>query len=66
MTFDNDPQADATKARNRRSLAIAGALVLFVVLVFVITVVRLGGSKPSAYVAPRTGLNSPASQSAHP
>jgi hypothetical protein len=32
------------KARKRRNLAIAGALVLFVVLVFVVTIVRLGSA----------------------
>jgi hypothetical protein len=34
----------AAKARRGRSLAIAGALVLFVVLVFVVTLIRLSGN----------------------
>lgn len=35
---------DETRARNRRSLVIALGLVAFVVLVFVVTIVRLGGN----------------------
>lgn len=35
---------DEKRARNRRSLAIALGLVAFVVLVFVVTIVRLGGN----------------------
>ena len=34
---------EALKARNRRSLAIALALGAFVILVFVVTIVRMGG-----------------------
>jgi hypothetical protein len=38
-----DPQSpEAIKARNRRSLAIALALGAFVILVFVITLARMG------------------------
>jgi hypothetical protein len=38
------PESDeAAKARRRRSLAIALALGAFVVLVFVVTLVRMGG-----------------------
>ena len=33
--------SDAHKARQRRNVALAGALVLFVVVVFVVTMVRL-------------------------
>lgn len=32
------------KARGRRNLAIAGALVLFVILIFVVTLVRMRGA----------------------
>ena len=38
---------DAAKARRGRSLAIAGALVLFVVLVLVVTLIRLSGNATS-------------------
>jgi hypothetical protein len=34
---------EAIKARNRRSIAIALALAAFVILVFVITLARMGG-----------------------
>ena len=34
---------EAAKARRMRNLALGGALLLFVVLVFVVTLVRLGG-----------------------
>ncbi len=34
-------EMDALKARGRRNLAIAGALLLFVVLVFAVTILRL-------------------------
>jgi t-SNARE complex subunit (syntaxin) len=35
---------DAAKARKRRSLMIALSLIAFIVLVFVVTIVRLGGN----------------------
>ncbi|MEO1252001.1 MAG: hypothetical protein AAFW81_06630 [Pseudomonadota bacterium] len=35
---------DETKLRNRRNLAIALGLVAFVVLIFVVTILRLGGA----------------------
>jgi hypothetical protein len=38
------PLDEATKARNRRNLVIAFSLVAFVVLVFVITIVKLRGN----------------------
>lgn len=38
-----DPQAEV-KARRGRNIALALGLVLFVVLVFIVTVVRLGAS----------------------
>jgi len=38
------PLDDDTRARNRRSLIMALGLGAFVILVFVITIVRLGGS----------------------
>ena len=34
---------DAAKARRLRNWALAGALFAFVILVFVVTIVRLGG-----------------------
>lgn len=34
---------EAAKARRMRNLALGGALALFVILVFVVTIVRLGG-----------------------
>ena len=41
-----DPLQDpeARKARSRRNLAIGAALLAFVVLVFIVTIVRLGGN----------------------
>jgi hypothetical protein len=42
-----DPAAEALKARNRRNLAIALALVAFVILVFISTIVHMsGGATP--------------------
>jgi len=38
---------EAAKARSRRNLVLAGALFLFVVLVFAVTLVRLGGNVTS-------------------
>jgi hypothetical protein len=35
---------EAAKARRMRNLLLAGALVAFVILVFVITIIRLGGN----------------------
>jgi len=35
---------EARRARNRRNWLLAGALLAFVVLVFVVTLVRLGGN----------------------
>ncbi|MBC6983493.1 hypothetical protein [Caulobacter sp. 17J80-11] len=38
----SDPnQSEAHKARSRRNVALGGALALFVILVFLVTVVRL-------------------------
>ncbi len=34
---------EAAKARRMRNLALAGALFAFVILIFVVTLVRLGG-----------------------
>jgi t-SNARE complex subunit (syntaxin) len=39
-----DEAALALKARNGRNIALALGLVIFVILVFVVTVVRMGGS----------------------
>jgi hypothetical protein len=39
-----DPQAAAKKARDGRNIALAVGLVAFVLLVFVVTLVRLGGN----------------------
>jgi hypothetical protein len=36
-------QEEAARARRMRNLALAGALLFFVVLFFVMTIVRLGG-----------------------
>jgi len=41
--------ADAAKARRTRSLAIAGALVLFVALVFAISILRLSGHGAASF-----------------
>ncbi|WP_306252740.1 hypothetical protein [Parvularcula sp. IMCC14364] len=38
------PTGEELKQRNKRSLAIAGAIVVFIVLVFTITVLRIGGA----------------------
>ena len=40
--FDESPEA--AKARRRRNIAMALGLVGFVVLIFVVTIVRLGGN----------------------
>lgn len=40
--FNEGPEA--AKARSRRNIAIAVSLVVFVVLVFVVTIVRLGAN----------------------
>lgn len=43
----SDPRREteaATKARRGRNIALALGLVLFVVLVFIVTIVRLGGN----------------------
>ena len=42
MTYQDTPEA--AKARRRRSLAIALGLVAFVALIFVVTLVKLGGN----------------------
>jgi hypothetical protein len=56
-----DRAALAAKARSRRSLAIAGALVVFVVLVFVVTVVRMSqAGSTQAYAIPSPHASSPA------
>jgi hypothetical protein len=39
--FNESPEA--AKARRLRNLALGGALVAFAILVFVVTIVRLGG-----------------------
>jgi hypothetical protein len=38
---------DAVKARRGRNIALALGLVLFVILIFVVTIVRLGGNVAS-------------------
>jgi hypothetical protein len=38
------PKTDAEKARSRRSIVMALSLGVFVIVVFVITVVRMGGA----------------------
>ncbi len=43
MRLDDDAKA----ARNRRNIAMAVALIAFVVLVFVVTIVKLSGNVPS-------------------
>ena len=43
MTEPSRPTPEAERARKRRSLVMALGLVAFVVLVFVITIVRIGG-----------------------
>ena len=47
MTYQESPEA--AKARKRRSVAIALGLVAFIVIVFVVTLVKLGAD----VVAPR-------------
>ena len=47
MSFQETPEA--AKARKRRSVAIALGLVAFIVIVFVVTLVKLGAN----VVAPR-------------
>lgn len=42
MSFQESPEA--AKARKRRSIAIALGLTAFIVLVFVVTIVRLGAN----------------------
>ncbi|MCP5432396.1 MAG: hypothetical protein H6923_03895 [Alphaproteobacteria bacterium] len=44
MSAPGDMPPDGEAARRRRSLAIALALGAFVLLVFVVTIVRLGGN----------------------
>jgi hypothetical protein len=46
MTGPVPPDDSALRARAKRNLVIAGALIVFVTLVFAITVVRLGGGSP--------------------
>ncbi|MEI9965833.1 MAG: hypothetical protein WDM92_15495 [Caulobacteraceae bacterium] len=43
MSQPGQESPDAAKARRWRNWALAGVLLLFVVLVFVTTIVRLGG-----------------------
>ncbi|HUO23969.1 MAG TPA: hypothetical protein VMU59_15750 [Caulobacteraceae bacterium] len=43
MSDPSNETPDAAKARSRRNLAIAGALVVFVILTFIVTIVRMGG-----------------------
>ncbi len=45
----SDPMHEGDKAkaaRNWRNLAIAGALAVFVVLVFIVTIVKMGANVP--------------------
>lgn len=43
MTGFNEPP-EAAKARRRRNIAMAIGLLVFVVLIFVVTIARLGGN----------------------
>ena len=43
MSQPGQESPEAARARRLRNWAIAGALILFVVIVFVTTIVRLGG-----------------------
>ena len=43
MTESNRPDPEAIRARKRRSIVMGLGLAAFVVLVFVITIVRIGG-----------------------
>lgn len=43
MSDPNSETPDAAKARRGRNIALALGLVLFVILIFVVTIVRLGG-----------------------
>ncbi len=43
MSYSRPESPEATKARRLRNWALAGALFAFVILVFVVTIVRLGG-----------------------
>jgi hypothetical protein len=49
MSDPLNEDSEAAKARRRRNLAIGAGLVAFVILVFVMTIVKLGG-----HVADRT------------
>ena len=49
MSDPSNETTEAAKARRRRNLAIAAALTVFVLLTFVMTIVKLGG-----HVADRT------------
>ena len=40
----NPEQSDEIKQRDRRNVAIALALAAFIILVFAVTIIRLGGS----------------------
>lgn len=44
MSDPNKESEAATKARRGRNIALAVGLFLFVVLVFIVTIVRLGGN----------------------
>jgi hypothetical protein len=46
MSHQRPESDEAAKARRRRSLAIALALGAFVILVFVVTLARMGGHVP--------------------
>jgi hypothetical protein len=43
MSQPGNETSEAAKARRWRNWALAGALFLFVALVFIVTIVRLGG-----------------------
>ena len=44
MSDPNNESPEAARARRRRNLMLAAALIAFAVLVFIVTIVRLGGN----------------------
>jgi len=44
MTSPNDIEAEKKKRLRQRNWALAGALVLFVVLVYIVSIVKMGGA----------------------
>lgn len=44
MTAPNDLEAEKKKRLRQRNWALAGALVLFVVLVYIVSIVKMGGA----------------------